>query len=152
MRMRFFAAGAIVAALIVGARAEVCPNITNELVKVDAGNDEWTEATKLKAGDVIMVVATGRVQFPKMITKATTDAKGYSLDKSGGLEMKFGAGEVIKTGDRWVGAARAPGTVKFRVIGAGRGGGHDSMVGGYSVRVVVLPAGTLPPTVNIEAE
>jgi hypothetical protein len=134
------------------AHAEVCANITNELVKIDAGNDEWTEATKLKEGDVIMVLASGSVTFPHMLGKLSTDAKGYSVDGSGGLEMKFGAGNVIHTGARWVGAAAKSGTIKFRVIGANKGGGHNNMTGGYSVRVVVLPAGTLPPTVKIESE
>jgi hypothetical protein len=32
-----------------------------------------------------LVAATGRVQLPTMIAKASTDAKGYSIDHSGGL-------------------------------------------------------------------
>ena len=139
---------AVLCGITVAAHAEVCSNITNEVVTVDARNDEWsTAALKVKPGDLIMVLAGGKVTLPHSILPHEVSAKG-APNGVGGLEMKVGTGTVIPVGERWVGAFREAGTIKFRVTADRR----SDVAGGYSVRVVLIPAGTLPPTVKVDAD
>jgi len=150
MKRALFAA-ALLFGLTVLARAEVCSSITNEVVTVDGRNDEWTGAAlKVQPGDVIMVLAGGTVRFTGLVRSEVTP-KG-ALGGTGRLEMKVGTGTVVPVGDRWVGAFREPGAVKFRIKGEANNDTHAAMSGSYTVRLIVVPASTLPPAVKVEAE
>ncbi len=142
---------ATLACMSVGVRAEVCNSITNEVVKVDAANDEWTPAAiKIKPGDLLLVIATGITHNPNVFGSKDATAKSEGW---GGLTMKYGTGTVIPVGDRWVGAFREPGSIKFHVNGGRIKGGAMSnagVQGSYDVHVIVIPAGTLPPSVKVD--
>ena len=113
---------------------------------MDSRNDEWTAAEiKAHPGDLILVIATGKVKTPHVMFKEVT-AKG-APNGVGQLQMKIGTGTVIPVGDRWVGALLDPGALKFRIESNG-----PKMIGSYAVRVVVIPAGSLPPAVKVDAE
>jgi hypothetical protein len=129
------------------ARAEVCSSITNEVVSVDVRNDGWTPAAiKAKAGDLVIVRAQGKVKIAHTLLGEVTPMGNPG--GTGRLDMKVGTGAVIPVGDRWVGAFKDPGTIKFR-INAER---YQDNSGAYRVNVIVVPAGALPAAVKIEAE
>jgi len=131
----------------VATRAEVCSAITNEVVTVDVRNDEWTPAAiKAKPGDLIIVRATGLVKIAHTLL-GEVPPRG-NPGGVGRLDMKVGTGTVVPVGDRWVGALHDPGTIRFR-INAER---YQDNAGTYRVNVVVVPAGTLPASVKIDAE
>jgi hypothetical protein len=56
--------------------------------------------------------------------------------------MKVGTGTVVPVGDRWVGAFREPGSIKFRVFSVNQQ--RNAVNRSYDVRLMVIPAGTLP--------
>jgi hypothetical protein len=92
------------------------------------------------------VMASGQVKLGYLLGDVT--AKG-APGGNGRLEMKFGTGTVIPVGDRWVGAFRDPGSIKFRVSSVNP---RNTVSGSYDVRLIVIPAGTLPPAVKVDAE
>jgi hypothetical protein len=140
------AAGAL-CSVCAAAPAEVCSSITNEVVSVDVRNDEWTPATiKLKPGDLVIIRAGGLVKIAHTLLGEVTPRGNPG--GAGRLDMKVGSGTVVPVGDRWVGSLLDPGTIKFR-INAER---YQDNAGAYRVNVIVVPAGTLPPSVKIESE
>jgi hypothetical protein len=148
MRLRvLLAAAAALCSVSIAARAQACPSITHEAVSVDVRNDEWTGAAiKAKPGDLVIVRAGGLVKIAHTLL-GEVGPRGTATG-SGRLDMKVGTGAAIPVGDRWVGAFRDPGPIKFR-INAER---YQDNSGTYRVNVIVIPAGTLPATVKIEAE
>jgi hypothetical protein len=129
------------------AGAQVCSGITHEVVSVDVRNDDWTAAAiKAKPGDLIIVRASGLVKIAHTLLGEV--APRGTGNGSGRLDMKVGTGAAIPIGDRWVGAFRDPGLIKFR-INAER---YQDNSGAYRVNVIVIPAGALPPAVKVEAD
>jgi hypothetical protein len=130
-------------------RAEVCPNISNQELTVDARNGEWTPAAmKVTAGDLVLVFASGRAKVEHAMMRDLSP--NGAPNGAGRLEMKVGTGTVVSTGERWVGAFREPGEIKFRV--SSKGHNYQDFSGTYNVHLIVIPAGTLPPTMKVETE
>jgi hypothetical protein len=131
------------------AKAEVCSNISNQELTVDASNPEWTAAPiKVNEGDLLLVFASGRakVAHPMMNELSPNGAP----NGAGRLEMQVGTGTVASTGERWVGAFHDSGAVKFRV--ANKGHKYQDFSGTYRVQLIVIPAGALPPTMKIDMQ
>jgi hypothetical protein len=125
----------------------VCSSITNELLAVDVRSNEWTAAKiQAKPGDLIIVRAGGTVRIAHtLLGEVTPRGNPGGL---GRLDMKVGTGTVVPVGDRWVGALRDPGTLRFR-INAER---YQDNSGAYRVNVIVVPAGALPAAAKVEPE
>ncbi len=131
------------------ARAEVCPNISNRELTVDASSQEWTTApTQVSEGDLLLVFATGRARVAHAMMNDLSP--NGAPNGAGRLEMQVGTGTVVSTGERWVGAFRESGAVKFRV--ANKGHKYQDFSGSYRVRLIVIPAVALPPTMKVDME
>ena len=131
------------------ARAEMCSNISNQELTVDTRNEEWTTTSiKVNDGDLLLVLASGRAKVAHpMMNEVTPNG---APNGAGRLEMEVGPGKVVSTGERWVGALRESGAVKFRV--ANKGHKSQDFSGSYRVRLIVIPAGALPPTMKVDTE
>jgi hypothetical protein len=131
------------------ARGEVCPNISNQELTVDASNAQWTTApVKVNEGDLILVFAEGRAKVAHAMMNDLSP--NGAPNGAGRLEMEVGSGAVVSTGERWVGAFRDSGAVKFRV--ANKGHKYQDFSGSYRVRLIVIPAGVLPPSMKVDME
>ena len=140
-------AAAAMCAVAFAVRAEPCSSITNEIVSVDVRNDEWTPVSiKPKAGDLVIVRAGGLVKIAHTLL-GEVGPRG-TVNGGGRLDMKVGTGAAIPVADRWVGAFKDPGPIRFR-INTER---YQDNSGAYRVNVIVIPAGTLPAAVKVEAE
>ena len=129
------------------AYAQVCSSITHEEITVDGRNDEWTSAqVKVQPRDVILVFAHGKVKVGAWTGEVTP--KGAPGNGNGRLEMKVGTGTVVTVGDRWVGAFREPGVVKFRVYDTA----YRDNSGAFRVNLIIIPADAFPPAVKVETD
>jgi hypothetical protein len=141
----------LAAAIVVGfasfAEAEVCNSITHEELTIEGRNEEWTGAqARVQPGDLILVFVRGKVKVGAWTGEV--NPKGASNSGLGRLEMKVGSGTVVAVGDRWAGAFRDPGTVKFRVYDTR----YRDNSGSFQVHLVIIPASALPPAVKVETE
>jgi hypothetical protein len=131
------------------AKAEVCANISNQELSVDASNAEWTAAPiKVKEGDLLLVFASGRAKVAHAMMNDLSP--NGAPNGAGRLEMEVGTAAVVSTGERWVGAFRDSGAVRFRV--ANKGHKQQDFSGSYRVQLIVIPAGALPPSMKVDME
>ena len=131
------------------ARGEVCSSISNRELTVDASNPEWTTAPiKVNEGDLLLIFASGRAKVAHAMMNEVSP--NGAPNGAGRLEMEVGTGGVVSTGERWVGAFRDSGAVKFRV--ANKGHKYQDYSGSYRVQLIVIPAGVLPPSMKVDME
>jgi hypothetical protein len=146
MRIRSLAVAAALSAVALSAQAQVCNSITHEQITIDGRNDEWTSAqVKTQPGDVILVFAHGKVKVGAFTGEVTPRGANNGL---GRLEMKVGTGTVVAVGERWVGAFREQGTVKFRVYDTK----YSDNSGSFRVHLIIIPATAFPPAVKVETD
>jgi hypothetical protein len=146
MKVRLALAALVAAGAATVAQAQVCPGIVHEEIAVDGRNDEWTSAqVKVTPGDLVLVFARGKVKVGNFL--GAVGPKGANSGE-GRLEMKVGTGTVTTVGERWVGAFRQTGSVKFKVYDTN----YRDNEGSFHVHLVIIPAGAFPPAIKIEPD
>lgn len=149
---RLVVVAALAVALVGPARAEMgsC-GIVHKALQVSGRNDEWTAAdVKIKPGDRVLVVASGKVKVGGFLGAVSADGNGapHNNDGPGRLEMKVGTGTVISVGKRWFGDAEEAGAVKFRV----RDSDYSDNGGAFDVEIIVIPPSAIPQAIKVAAD
>jgi hypothetical protein len=130
---------------------QACSSIVNEELLVDSRNDEWAPAKlKIGKGDLVMVFVSGTTNYSHAFNhEKNVTADGGSRNHGGRLQIKLGTGTTAYTGTRWVGVAPDAGNLKLRVAVESEAS-RDGWSGSYKVRVIVVPATALPPSITVE--
>lgn len=132
--------------------------LSHGVVAVAAANDEWT-ATNIKVaqGDILLTTENGsKVVVGNFFGSIGADGFPQSRDVNiegvkltvGALELKVGNGAAQRIGAKGFVVINETGKVKLRIYDTD----YRDNSGEYQVHIIRIPAGLIPPPVDISAE
>lgn len=133
--------------------------VSHGVVAVAAANDEWT-ATNIKVaqGDILLTTENGnKIVVGNFFGSTSIGADGFPQDRAditgvrltvGTLELKVGNGAAQRIGAKGFVFINETGKVKLRIYDTD----YRDNSGEYQVHIIRIPAGLIPPPVDVAAE